>query len=39
MQFALELLLHADDLILVADSMEQLQLEFDEWEDGIEKKD
>jgi hypothetical protein len=24
---------------LVADSMEQLQLEFDEWEDGIEKKD
>jgi hypothetical protein len=31
-------ILYADDLVLMADSMEELQVKFDKWKDAIEKK-
>jgi hypothetical protein len=31
-------ILYADDLLLMADSMEELQVKFDKWKDAIEKK-
>jgi len=32
-------ILYADDLVLMAESMEELQLKFHRWESVIEKKD
>ena len=31
-------ILYAEDLILMADSMEELLVKFDEWKDAIERK-
>jgi hypothetical protein len=31
-------ILYADDLVLMADSMEELQLKFDRWKSVIERK-
>jgi hypothetical protein len=31
-------ILYADDLVLMADRMEELQMKFDEWNSAIEKK-
>ena len=30
--------LYADDLVLMADSMEELRMKFDKWKSAIEKK-
>jgi hypothetical protein len=38
MQGLLFEILYADDLVLMADSMDDLQMKFDRWKDAIEKK-
>jgi hypothetical protein len=38
MEGLLSEILYADDLVLMADSMEELQLKFDRWKSVIERK-